>query len=126
MSDQERRGGPRAKYLRLGERVGQGAEAVANDRAANDRAANDTAPAFTVTVGELQEMVRGAVSEALAERAGGPVLLDRDALAARLGCGVGLVDKLRREGMPHVRLGDSPRFELERCLEFLRGKEGAA
>lgn len=106
-------GEKRAKYLRMGERVGTGAPE------------NDNAPAFTVTRGELTELVRSAVAEALTERQAAPLLLDREGLAAVLGCSSSLIDKLRRRGMPSVRLGDSPRFELEACLAWVR-KDGAA
>lgn len=118
MGDSEGRARP--KYLRLGEgagaRVGQGAPE------------NDNTPAFTVTRGELGALVgaaaREAVREAL-EATTAPALLDREGLAARLGCSSSLIDKLRRRGMPTVRLGDSPRFELEACLGWIR-KDGAA
>lgn len=113
MTGEERRG--RAKYLRLG-------DGVAGYAPRNDTGA-DGAPAFTVTRGELRELVREAVREATPPPA--PPALDREGLATALGCGVTLVDKLRKQGMPSFRLGDSPRFELERCLEWLR-KDGAA
>jgi hypothetical protein len=103
----------RAKYLKLGERVGGSAPD------------NDNAPAFTVTRGELGRMVREAVEGALAERQAPPALLDREGLGLALGCSSSQVDKMRRAGMPCVRIGDSPRIELERCLGWLR-KDGAA
>lgn len=118
-------GRKRAKYLRLGEgsHVGGGAPGGA-------AVANDTAPAFTVTRGELAELVRQAAAEAVAEALGSGLpaaqLLDREALSIALGCSGSLVDKLRRRGMPHLRVGDSPRFELERCLEWLRAEQGGA
>lgn len=113
MGDESGRG--RAKYLRMGEAgVSGGAPS------------NDTAPAFTVTRGELAGLVREAVAEAVGEAlAPRPVVLDREALASALGCSSSLVDKFRRRGMPHLRLGDSPRFELAACLGWLR-KDGAA
>lgn len=100
---------PRAKYLRV--RPGEPAAAVENDNA----------PAFTVTRGELGALVRDAVSEALSRResAPRPALLDREALAAVLGCSAGLVDKLRRRGLPHYRIGDSPRFDLDAVLQWI-------
>jgi hypothetical protein len=112
----ETEGRPRPKYLRLGEgSVGTSAPG------------GDNVPGWTLTVGELGALVRGEVAEALASRAAPPpALLDREALSIALGCSGSMVDKLRRGGMPHLRLGDSPRFELERCLEWLRQKEGAA
>lgn len=105
----------RPKYLKMGQSgVGTGAPE------------NDTTPAFTVTRGELRDLVRAAVAEAgLAGVAPTPALLDREGLAFELGCSSGFVDKLRRSGMPCLRLGDSPRFELEACLSWLR-KDGAA
>lgn len=111
----EREGRLRPKYLRMGEagRVGEGTPQ------------NDNAPAFTVSRGELAELVRSAVAEALDAQPAPAQLLDREALSIALGCSGGMVDKLRRRGMPHLRLGDSPRFELERCLEWIR-KDGAA
>lgn len=114
-------GRKRAKYLKLGEgsHVGSGACGVAND----------TAPAFTVTRRELALLVHEAAAAAVAEALGNGLptarLLDRAALCAALGCSPSLVDKMRQRGMPHLRLGDSPRFELERCLEWIR-KDGAA
>lgn len=110
----EREGRLRPKYLRMGEAsvVGEGTPE------------NDNAPAFTVTRGELRALVREAVADA-APPSPAPQLLDREGLSIALGCSGSLVDKLRRKGMPHLRLGDSPRFELERCLEWIR-KDGAA
>jgi len=113
---EEGRGQKRPKFLRLGETSG-GVGGGAAD--------NDTAPAFTVTRGELAGLVRQAVESALGERRAQPVLLDREALALCLGCSSSMVDKMRRQGMPHLRLGESPRFELEACLSWLR-KDGAA
>lgn len=105
----------RPKYLKMGAAgVGTGAPE------------NDTTPAFTVTRGELRDLVRAAVAEAaLGGTAPTPALLDREGLAFELGCSSGFVDKLRRSGMPCLRLGDSPRFELGACLSWLR-KDGAA
>lgn len=83
------------------------------------------APAFTLTAAELRALVSSAVSDALAKdrpRAL-PKLLDRNGLADALGCSSSQVDKLRLRGMPCVRLGDSPRFELEACVEWLRGQK---
>jgi hypothetical protein len=113
MSDET--GRERPKYLRAKQAgVGGGAPD------------NDTAPAFTVSRGELRGLVRAAVAEAVgAGAAPTPALLDREGLAFELGCSSGFVDKLRRSGMPCLRLGDSPRFELGACLSWLR-KDGAA
>jgi hypothetical protein len=70
----------------------------------------------------LTALVKSAVCEALAEQREDPEppLLDRNGLAKALGCSPSQVDRLRRGGLPCVRLGDVPRFELARCLEWLR------
>jgi len=73
---------------------------------------------------ELAAIVRMAVAEELAERLPqqAPALVDRRGLAAELGCGVDTVDKLRREGLPTIMLGDSPRFQLAAAVEWLKGR----
>lgn len=96
---------------------------VARPPAANDVSST---PAFTLTADQLAAIVRGAVADALAESHADPppALLDRNGLAAALGCCSAQIDKLRKRGMPHVRLGDSPRFEFAACLEWLRAQKG--
>ena len=71
---------------------------------------------------QLAAMLKAAVTEAFAEQREdvAPALLDRNGLAQALGCSPSQIDRLRRAGMPFVRLGDVPRFELGRCLEWLR------
>jgi hypothetical protein len=77
----------------------------------------------------LAPLVREAVAEALVEHDAGataaPVLLDREGLAAALGCSVATVSRLRAEGMPVTHLLDSPRYELERVLVWLRARNAA-
>jgi hypothetical protein len=92
-------------------------------------AANDSQGAVAVlTATQLATIVRNAVAEAFAERESAeapvPLLLDRDGIAAALGCSVSQVDKLRQRGMPNVWLGDSPRFEREACINWVRGQKG--
>ncbi len=82
-------------------------------------------PAFTLTAEQLSELVKDAVASALAEASQdtAPLLLDRAGIARRLGIGTSTVDRLRREGMPCVFVGDSPRFMVDDCLAFLRIRE---
>lgn len=94
----------RAKYLRGGAR------------------ADDEGPIVTMTRSELRGLVREAVAEAMG-MASGPVLVDKAALAGRLGCSVTHVDSLRRRGMPTVLVGSAVRFEVERCVEWLRASD---
>ncbi len=49
-----------------------------------------------------------------------PALLDRQALARALGVSLGTLDRLRREGLPTVRVCDSPRFLLSDVVDWLR------
>jgi excisionase family DNA binding protein len=48
------------------------------------------------------------------------VLLTRQQTAQALGCSLATLQKLVGDGCPSVRLGESPRFELARVLEWLR------
>jgi hypothetical protein len=70
---------------------------------------------------ELTALMKAAVSEALAEQREdcAPILLDRNGLAKAFRCSPSQIDRLRRLGLPFIRLGDVPRFELSRCLEWL-------
>lgn len=73
---------------------------------------------------QLRELVSEAVEAALAAHDGKPALLDRAGLARALSCSASHIDSLRRAGLPELRLGDAPRFELARCLEWLRNQKG--
>ena len=52
-----------------------------------------------------------------------PALLDRAMLARALRVSKPTIDRLRRDGCPTLWVGGSPRFELDRVLEFLRQNE---
>jgi hypothetical protein len=79
-------------------------------------------PVVVVTPAELAELVKRAVQDALAvqQQETVPALLDRAGIAQQLGVGIGTVDRLKREGLPCVFIGDSPRFELAECLAWIR------
>ena len=49
-----------------------------------------------------------------------PALLDRVGLARAIDKSPASVDRLCREGMPYLRVGDVKRFELENVLVWLR------
>lgn len=92
--------------------------------------ANDVdAPAFTLTASQLAAVVRTAVGLALDERdarqspAVVPTWLTRNGLAEALGCSASQIDRLRQRGLPSERFGDSPRFELEKCMAWIRGQK---
>ncbi|HEU4581705.1 MAG TPA: hypothetical protein VFS67_25795 [Polyangiaceae bacterium] len=93
-------------------------------RVTRARQPGDDRLAVSLTLGELRELVREVALEAVAEAAGSPrpALLDRNGLAQALGVGTSTVDRFRREGMPALWAGDSPRFELADCLAWLRGR----
>lgn len=65
------------------------------------------------------------VLEGIADRSAEPAVLDRSLLAARLSCSPSSVDRMRAAGCPHVRIGESPRFELAAVLAWLREREAA-
>jgi len=71
----------------------------------------------------LGPIVRAAVADALAEHAAGeparPELLTVDAICAALSCSRATLHRLRGEGLPELRLGDSPRFRLADCIAWL-------
>ncbi|MBE7480242.1 MAG: helix-turn-helix domain-containing protein [Polyangiaceae bacterium] len=73
---------------------------------------------------ELAAVVRAAVADALSEHepAAAPTLLDREGCARLLGISVGTLDRLRREGLPELKVGDAPRYEAEEVLAWLRGR----
>ena len=77
--------------------------------------------AVTLTVTELRQLVAEVAREALADGPPpGPALLDKKGLAQALRVSTSTVSRLLREGCPMIRIGDSPRFELAACMEWLR------
>jgi hypothetical protein len=90
-----------------------------------------TAPAdpFAAVLDSLADRIADRVVARLADgrnasraEAGGH-LLDRRGVAGLLGCCVDVVDRLRGQGMPELRVGDAPRFEPDRVLEWLRERK---
>jgi hypothetical protein len=83
-------------------------------------------PVVVITPEELLSMVRAVVSEAFADQREeiAPALLDRVTAARFLGVGTSTIDRLRREGLPCIMIGDSPRFEGAACIEWLRQRHG--
>jgi len=79
-------------------------------------------------VDTLADIVAERVAERLAEqRAPTPTPpLDRAGLARALVISVPSVDRLRSRGCPHFWLLDSPRFELQKVLDWLREQRGPA
>jgi hypothetical protein len=76
---------------------------------------------IVVTPEQLAELVRAAVQSVLAEQRedAAPALLDRNGIARALGVGTSTVDRLRRDGLPCVFIGESPRFLSDECLAWL-------
>jgi hypothetical protein len=76
---------------------------------------------------ELAELLRDAIAEALdglpKSTASAPALLDRKALAGALSVSIAALDRMREEpSFPELRIGDAPRFELDRVLEWIRAR----
>lgn len=82
----------------------------------------DARPAYTLTIGELRELISEELGQLTPRGPATPRLHDRSELAEALGCSVPTVDRMRDEGMPEFRVGDSPRFELAAVLDWLRAR----
>ncbi|MBK8996089.1 MAG: helix-turn-helix domain-containing protein [Myxococcales bacterium] len=86
------------------------------------------APTMVVqmTVEALRELVREVQAEVLADHGPAqpaPALLDRAGLARALSVSVSSVDRMIREGCPHVRIGDAPRFSVADVVAWLRARQ---
>jgi hypothetical protein len=81
-------------------------------------AAHDTRPAAALSVAELHAMFVNAMAE-LAPKPAAPALLDQAELARELRTSTRTIRNLVRQGMPELRLADSPRYELTPVLEWL-------
>lgn len=99
-------------------------------------AANDIPPGTTIvaTAAQLSHLVRTEVLAALEESgagrapAGAPRQLTRSEIADALGVSVSTIDTFRLRGMPCRRVGDSPRYELQACLDWFdtdKAQDGA-
>ena len=77
----------------------------------------DSTPAFTLTVGQIDEIVRKAVQSALGQGMHPPPLLTPDELAAELKVPVSWVYEQSRQGkIPTYRIGRYIRFDLSEVL----------
>lgn len=104
---------------------------------AGPAAANDIPPGATIvtTAAQLSHIVRTEVAAALDEQgssrvapAGAPRQLKAHELADALGVSVSTINVLRGRGLPFRRVGDSPRYELQACLDWLdtdKAQDGA-
>lgn len=72
-----------------------------------------------LSVADLERMIESAVSRALEAQAPKPDYLDRNGVAQELGISVATVARLMKLGMPHLRVGDSPRFRLADVQRWL-------
>ncbi len=79
-----------------------------------------------IDVDRLTEIVRDAVSSALAEQkpaSSVPLLLTCAALCKRLGVSRASVYRWRGEGMPAIKAGDEFRYVLDEVMGWLRGRD---
>jgi len=82
-------------------------------------------PISSAIAAALEPVIRAAVRAELAEVQSAepaPALLTCDELCVQLRCSRSLLGKLRTEGMPELRLCDSPRFRLADVLAWLERK----
>ncbi len=94
-----------------------------NARPANDVSADRSM--VLLSLNQVLEAVDNAVRNAIGDSV--PRLLDREKLAERLCCSVSTIDMLRREkGMPHIKVGESPRFVYEDVIRWLEQPKESA
>lgn len=87
----------------------------------------------TLTREDLADLLTQAAAEgarlaleAHAQNAGAPdALLSRKAAATALGVSVATLDRRVAEGLPSVRVGSVPRFDLAACRDWLATREAA-
>jgi len=78
---------------------------------------------IVVSEEDLSSLVEKAVKSALGAHGGGPLLVDKQALAQKLGCSAGHIDNLRKQGLPVVKVGEAVRFEPGAVLDWLRQRQ---
>lgn len=92
--------------------------------AAELRPEADNGPIVMLTRSQLRELVEDAVLSALDQYKQGEqpeqATLSGAALAQRIGVSRTKVHHLRHAGMPALKVGETYRFELKKCLEWLR------
>lgn len=80
--------------------------------------ANDTgSPMVLMSLDQMLDAIGEAVRDAISDAT--PKLLDKEGLAQRLSCSVSSVKRLMRKGCPHMKVGDSPRFNYEAVVEWM-------
>ena len=82
----------------------------------------------TLTVGQLREIVCDAVIDGIAQFKAGErpeqATLSGVDLARAVGLSRNAVTRLRKAGMPAIKLGDIHRYELKACMDWLREHGG--
>lgn len=88
--------------------------------------ANDNdGPLFTMTRAELEKLVNRAVGEALRLRGALDALVGKQDLARQIGVSASQIDRLRKLGLPSVKVGESVRFEPAKVIAWLKESESA-
>lgn len=86
---------------------------------------DDGTPIVVLSLGQLRGVFRELFDQQQAEAipTPQPVTLSGAQLAQRLGVSRTTVHRMREDGCPCFRLGDTFRFELEPVLHWLRGRK---
>ena len=83
-------------------------------------------PLVVLEAHQVAELVRGAVAEALAaqdpDRPAG-ALLDGKQLMKALVMSRSTLGRLKRQGLPRVKVLDADRFDLDECVAWLRARK---
>jgi hypothetical protein len=85
--------------------------------------AQDTRPAAALSVAELRDLFATVVSENALIKPAAPATLTQGELARELRTSTRTIRTLVKEGLPQLRLADSPRYELAHVLAWLRDRE---
>jgi len=84
-------------------------------------------PIVVMSPAELRALLAEVIAETASATSKPPEpapLMDRHGLAQLLDVSLSTVDRLIREGVPRVYVGDAPRFDRERVMAWLEAREG--
>lgn len=80
----------------------------------------------TLTRAQLETLVQRAVGAALCLRGAlEPALVGKQDLARQIGVSASQIDRLRKLGLPSVKVGESVRFEPAKVIAWLKESESA-
>ncbi|MEY4545376.1 MAG: Helix-turn-helix domain [Pseudomonadota bacterium] len=101
-----------------------GAKADASDMPTGRERAKHVGPLdsdlVVMPAAQVYELMKRALKDAGGGAGGGQLLVDKQQLAQRLSCSSAHIDKLRKQGLPCVKVGEAVRFDPIEVLDWLR------